>query len=201
MSLPYGATLTIGGTVNLGNYENLKVELTGSVRDQAEADGLIDAFGEVLGRMGRDDLEIGARVDAFRHRVLGGGPLAAAAPAAEPVRMTEIREPAPAPAPTRASVPIAEPAPVTKPAETPATAPPKAVPKAAPKAEPKPEPKPDPKPAKKPAPTTSPTVAGEVCADCGGPVTGSERKTSMLFVSKVLCKKCIQKIDDDGVSS
>ena len=64
---------------------------------------------------------------------------------------------------------------VPSPAE-PAPAPVKAVPKPA---------------AKVPAPSGE---AVAVCEECGAPVTDAQRKTSMLFVSRVLCAKCIDAV-------
>ncbi|MFA7120785.1 MAG: phage recombination protein Bet [Bacilli bacterium] len=65
---------------------------------------------------------------------------------------------------------------VPSPAE-PAPAPVKAVPKPA---------------AKVPAPSSE---AVAVCEECGAPVTDAQRKTSMLFVSRVLCAKCIDQVN------
>ena len=61
-----------------------------------------------------------------------------------------------------------------------------------------PAPLPTPEPAK-PAPqpaTTAPAPkpaepAGEVCEGCGGAVTKSQAKLSQMFMSKTLCKKCM----------
>ena len=56
-------------------------------------------------------------------------------------------------------------------------------------AEPAPAPKAVPKPAAKvPAPSGE---AVAVCEECGADVTDAQRRTSMLFVSRVLCAKCI----------
>ena len=57
---------------------------------------------------------------------------------------------------------------------------------------PTPEPaKPAPQPAI-PAPAPKPAAPGEeVCEGCGGAVTKSQAKLSQMFMSKTLCKKCM----------
>ena len=46
-------------------------------------------------------------------------------------------------------------------------------------------------PAKVPAPSGE---AVAVCEECGAPVTDAQRRTSMLFASRVLCSKCIDQV-------
>jgi formylmethanofuran dehydrogenase subunit E len=48
--------------------------------------------------------------------------------------------------------------------------------------------------AKAPAKAPAPSPTGAVCEVCGNPVSAAEEKTSRLFVSRTLCKKCIQSL-------
>ena len=62
--------LTIGVTINLEHYENLRLEVNGEAETEAEADGLIRFLDEILGRFGREDPATRERVDSYRKRVL-----------------------------------------------------------------------------------------------------------------------------------
>jgi hypothetical protein len=70
MSLPYGAEVLLGGTVNLGNYENIRFELRGQVRDGDDLDALIAGFDETVRRFGRGDPATAAAVDSWVSRVM-----------------------------------------------------------------------------------------------------------------------------------
>lgn len=80
---------------------------------------------------------------------------------------------------------------ITRP-NAPATAPPKP----AAKVEPTPAAKvePTPAPITPPSPPPKPSKNGAVCSSCGAKLTDSEERTSRLFLSKLLCKVCLQKI-------
>ena len=172
--------LTVGVTVNLKNYESLRLEVQDEVESEEDVRSLVAFLDETLALFGRGNRETEDLVAHYRRRVLegaagrgrgGGGclrhrhrpprsrpPRPAEAPAVEP----------PAPEPVAAEPP--EEARHRRPRRRPHRSPP-------PKA-----------PAKVPAP--SPT--GAVCEECGAPVSAAEEKTSRLFVSRTLCKKCIQ---------
>ncbi len=62
--------LSIGITVNLENYENLKVEVEGDAPGESEAEELIDYLDSVLSRLGRSDPETRKKIDSYRRRVL-----------------------------------------------------------------------------------------------------------------------------------
>jgi hypothetical protein len=62
--------LSIGITVNLENYENLKVEVEGETDGEREAEELIEYLDSVLSRLGRNDPETKKRIDSYRRRVL-----------------------------------------------------------------------------------------------------------------------------------
>lgn len=63
--------LSIGITVNLENYENLKVEVEGEVAEGGrEAEELIEYLDGVLSKFGRNDPETKKKIDSYRKRVL-----------------------------------------------------------------------------------------------------------------------------------
>lgn len=176
--------MTIGVTVNLQNYESLRIEVEDDVESDEDVRSLVAFLDQTLALFGRGDPGTEKAVNHYRRRVLqgavgaeAGAPAAAAAVAPAPAAV----QPTPAP-PAEPATP--EPVAVERPEEAPA---PKPAEKAGPKAAAKPAPK---APAKAPAP--SPT--GAVCEMCGTPVSAAEEKTSRLFVSKTLCKKCIQSL-------
>jgi hypothetical protein len=125
--------LTIGITINLENYENLRLEVQGEVGDDGNAEPIIAYLDGMLARLGHGDEATAALVNSYRHRVLampgaveppqvtiapsparkgGGAPPAPQEPPAQPVPPRAA--PAPAPAPVQRQ---AEPMPVAKPPE------------------------------------------------------------------------------------
>jgi hypothetical protein len=64
--------LTIGVTVNLEHYENLRLEVNGEAESAADADELVRFLDELLGRFGRADPATAERVDSYRKRVFPG---------------------------------------------------------------------------------------------------------------------------------
>lgn len=166
--------LTIGVTVNLKNYESLRLEVQDEVESEEDVRSLVAFLDETLALFGRGNRETEDLVAHYRRRVMQGtvgeGEPTAAPPAAAPV---------PAVAPV-----VEPPTPVPAATEPPEEAPaPKPAPKLAAKA-----------PVKAPAKAPAPSPTGAVCEECGAPVSAAEEKTSRLFVSKTLCKKCIQSL-------
>jgi hypothetical protein len=109
--------LSIGITINLENYENLRLEVSGEVCGEGDEEELIVYLDSILSRLGRGTPETAERVDSYRKRVfsLPEGP---GTPSAEQEARTESSplpgqlgtEPTPSPigAPTPpAEVPIA----------------------------------------------------------------------------------------------
>ena len=62
-------TLTIGGTINLQNYENLKVEISGPAGYRRE---MIEYLKDTLDLFGKKEPTTGGMIDAWKNRVLGG---------------------------------------------------------------------------------------------------------------------------------
>ncbi|MFA7562371.1 MAG: hypothetical protein WCY70_02925, partial [Methanoculleus sp.] len=61
--------VTIGITINLENYENLRLEVSGEAESQEGVDDLITFLDGILARIGRSDQATAERVDAYRRRV------------------------------------------------------------------------------------------------------------------------------------
>ena len=158
--------LTIGVTINLDNFENLRLEVSGKAETQEQADALAKFLDDQLARLGRGDAPTATRVDNYRKRVFGPAP-AAKAPVTRPAQPAVQQQPASKPIDTGLDkqMPYAPTTP-EKPAEP--------VKKA-------------PEPAAKPAPVAD----GGTCEKCGGAVTKQQAKISQLFNGKALCKKCM----------
>ncbi|MEA2035309.1 MAG: hypothetical protein U9N40_07480 [Euryarchaeota archaeon] len=62
--------LSIGITINLENYENLRLEIEGEVATENDADELVSYLDGILSRLGRNDPGTADRVDSYRRRVL-----------------------------------------------------------------------------------------------------------------------------------
>jgi hypothetical protein len=62
--------LTIGVTINLEHYENLRLEVNGEAESAEDADDLVRFLDEILGTFGREDPATADRVDSYRRRVL-----------------------------------------------------------------------------------------------------------------------------------
>ncbi|WP_214020429.1 hypothetical protein [Methanoculleus sp.] len=184
--------VTIGITINLENYENLRLEVDGDVETRGDVDDLITFLDGILARLGRGDPVTAERVDAYRRRVLAAGPAAPQAPAheekaPEPVPpATPEAEPAqgegacPAPEFIEKAIPAAPEHPEPPRIPRPPAKPEEEVPA-------KPEAAPEPATAKPPA-----APAEDVCEMCGAEVTKSQAKLSQLFMNKTLCKKCME---------
>ncbi len=198
--------VTIGITINLENYENLRLEVEGDVETHEDVDDLITFLDGILARLGRGDQATAERVDAYRRRVLAArsavprAPLPEkevplpeekapepAAPVTEPARPEKEEKACPTPEVIAAAIPPApehpEPPRVSKPPEKPEEKPPAKPEAPSVQAPPQQEPVPE-KPSGAPA--------EDVCEACGAEVTKSQAKLSRLFMSKTLCKKCME---------
>ena len=105
--------LTIGITINLENYENLRLEVQGEVGDDGNAEPIIAYLDGMLARLGHGDEATAALVDSYRRRVLSTPGIV------EPPQLTAVpppaRKAAEAPAPRAAPAPIAPPRPAVAP--------------------------------------------------------------------------------------
>lgn len=73
-------TLSIGITVNLEHYENLRLEVSGQVENQEDAQELVQYLDSVLGSFGRQDPATAERIESYRRRVLSSPPIPPRAP-------------------------------------------------------------------------------------------------------------------------
>jgi len=184
--------VTIGITINLENYENLRLEVEGDVETHEDVDDLVTFLDGMLARLGRGDQ---ARcIPAARSRGSAGpapeekaaGPEAPETPETEPAHGEEEKA-CPSPDVIEAAIPPApehpEPPRIPQPPvklEEKVPAEPEAAPEQAP-------------PAQEPVAAKPPAAPGEdVCEMCGAGVTKSQAKLSQLFMSKTLCKKCME---------
>jgi hypothetical protein len=85
-------TLSIGITINLENYENLRLDVEGEVGDDGDAEELISFLDGMLARLGHGDQVTAERVEAYRRRVLAF-PKAVVAAVPGPVRREEEASP------------------------------------------------------------------------------------------------------------
>jgi hypothetical protein len=166
--------LTVGVTVNLEHYENLRVEVSGEVESEEDAKGLVDYLDGILGTLGRGTPETAKRVDSYRERVFFRHPPGISEPVecqagvcALPKEIIEEMMEAP---PASQHAAPEQPLPATKPPAAKAD-------------------KPEPVSIADAATQGPPAVT---CEECGVPVTPAEQKMSQLFTSRVLCRKCMK---------
>ena len=179
--------LTIGITINLEHYENLRVEVSGEVGNREEADELVGFLDETLKRLGRGDPAIAERVDSYRRRVLTAGTVPAhpdifdaghetmqSLPGQENAEISVTARPANQDAAPMDDQSVPEPA--RSPSEDTGDA------------ENKKEKEVD-------LPTVSPRERGDekICESCGNSISVAEQKMSQLFTGKNLCKVCMKK--------
>ncbi len=185
-------TLSIGITVNLENYENLRLEVSGPVKGDADAQELVRFLDALLESFGRGDLATAGRIGSYRKRVLSlvpepaaechgevGQPQATAAgapePAAQPPAMVREAPAMPGTTAYGSSLPEScnEP-----PAGSVAAGRAPAPPAQASGVE---------------SPGGDGVAAGAVCEECGAAVKPAEQKMSRLFTSRTLCRACMKK--------
>lgn len=71
--MPGKKSLTIGITVNLENYENLRLEVTGEVTGQQEVSDLVGFLDETLATFGRGNATTADLIEKYRARVFSTG--------------------------------------------------------------------------------------------------------------------------------
>ncbi len=65
--------LSIGVTVNLEHYENLRLEVNGEIESADEAGDLVRFLDEILSKFGREDPATAQHIDSYRKRVFPPG--------------------------------------------------------------------------------------------------------------------------------
>ncbi len=166
-------TVTIGVTINLGNYESLRVEVSDTAENEAAVRDLADFLGRTLDEFGTGDPSARAAVERYKERVLdkyaqeeeeeeeaGYYPMNEM-PLTHPVEEEEEEIPMQVLEDTRIEVPPAEDVGV-------------------------------PDTSIDQAPVVSPTEGEFVCEKCGVSISKVQRDVSNLFMGKTLCKKCMK---------
>lgn len=163
-------TLTVGITVNLEHYENLRLEVSGEVATHEDALDLARFLHEILGTYGVSDPATRERIENFQKRIFPQVSINTDSHAIECTAGV-------CPLPEREGHGV-DAGPVT-PARTIATPTPSlnTIP---------------------PVPTTTESGIADgaviTCEDCGAAVNPAEQKMSMLFTSRTLCRKCLKKV-------
>ncbi len=155
-------TVTVSITINLGNYENLRLEVSDTAATKEEADELRHFLADVLDGYGNNDASAKNAIDKYKERIL--------ADAGEDTETVSEEEPAFSYAFDMPEVETefeAEPEISEEPEQKPS---PIAVPHVEPAAE----------------------TAEFTCSKCGAPVNKLQRDVSMMFNNKVLCKNCMK---------
>jgi len=213
-------TVTIGVNINLGNYENLRVEVTDIAGDEAAVRNLAEFLGRALDGFGMNNAATKAAIDKYKERVLDTyAPEKTQEPEYQPM-IIPIPEPENTPAEETGDagkddieeeeigegvideeeieeeekpvthVPAPAPVPIPAPVQIPAK--PQTIYPPAPKMAAKP-PAPRPEPAVKPAVKPAPSPDGEyTCEKCGASISKVQRDVSNLFMGKTLCKNCMK---------
>lgn len=162
-------TVTVSITINLGNYENLRLEVSDTAETKEDADALRYFLADVLDGYANNNATAKAAVDKYKERILADRE-ADAPMEEEPEYCTSFFGEE-----TELFVPEAAEEPVLPLMETA-------------KAEPE-EPAAPSVPAE---PDVSAPPAEFTCTKCGAPVTKLQRDVSMLFNHKILCKDCMK---------
>lgn len=177
-------TLTIGVTINLDNYENLRLEVSGEVDSGEDAEDLTQFLHDILGDFGRGDPATAGRVESYRKRVLPDRTPAAGMKTPETGQgHTPCQE---RPAATMVELPgataSAKPLPVTTVTSAEEIAPATGTLREIPAI-------PD-------AASADPgnPVAARACEVCSASVSAAEQKMSQLFTGKTLCRACMKNL-------
>ena len=188
-------TITIGVTINLDHYENLRLEVSGEVDSAEDAGELAQFLESILAQFGRGDPVTAERVDSYRRRVFPGlpregGPGTQSTDAMHPPPPDLPGESGgPSPATTSAAdypqTSLAPPATEINPAD-------EAIQEIPVIAEPAPASLSS--PARDPPHTGSDAVPAPACESCRAPVSAAEQKMSRLFTGKTLCRACMKNL-------
>ena len=82
--------LSLGVTINIGNFENLRLDVESEVTEPKDTENLVGTLVTALGTLGTQDPPTKAAIDSYLHRVFGSPPV-------EPPRSPPPPTPAPQP--------------------------------------------------------------------------------------------------------
>ena len=214
-------TLTVSATINLGNYENLRIEVSDLAESAEEADALRHFLAAVLDGYGNNSASARAAIQKYKEHILEDGAESIPADAGTESYADPYSVPAgagmslfsDADADTAAE---AEPASAESDAEYEDLSYRSAASGEKPVQKPDfiPDPVPEFKPVSIPVPMPEPVSAGKpepesynlppaplveeknseeyICSKCGARVNKLQRDVSMLFNHKILCKDCMK---------
>ena len=158
--------LTIGVTVNLEHYENLRLELSGEVESREDADDLARFLDELLGRFGRQDPATAELVDSYRRRLFPaagkqgvpteGNRNGIGILPPDSVKDRSDHQVPPEQAQAQSIEQVHAPLPAS--------------------------------------PPVAPVAETLTCEICSGTVSLAEQKMSQLFTSRTLCRACLKKV-------
>lgn len=171
-SMAPGKRLTIGVTVNLERYENLRVAVEGDVETVEDAENLARYLDDILAGFGKNDPETEKQIGNYRFRVLPGRGDAAVdgADAPEGERAPEGPEPdADAARDEETGVPLHSDSHKEEGLVADVRTPPR----------------------------PAPGGVSLVCADCGAPISKQEDKLGRLFVDRPLCRSCLEALQKE----
>ena len=175
----------LGATLPLENGSTVTFSIAGHVEAERDFDDAVVIFGRKLLKY------TNSASDADRLTVrqvissITSTPLDKVPDVGKPTSPAPVKEPAKVAPPVAAPAPVMGPAPTVAEQAAAAVAqcikPPTAAPEPAPSAPTTPE-----------ASVSGAPQSGEVCANCGAAVSASQAKLSQLFMSKTLCKQCME---------
>jgi hypothetical protein len=175
----------LGATLPLENGSTITFSVAGHVEAERDLDDAVVIFGRKLLKY------TNSASDADRLTVrqvissITSTPLDKVPDVGTPTPPAPVKEPAKVAPPVAAPTPGMGPAPTAAEQAAAAVAqcikPPATAPDPAPAAPPEPE-----------ASVSGAPQSGEVCANCGAAVSASQAKLSLLFMSKTLCKSCME---------
>lgn len=183
-----GKSLTIGVTVNLEHYENLRLEVSGEIECEDDATRLVQFLDDMLGRLGQDDPATRDRVESYRRRVLASG-----------LRRDSPGVPA---ASKQGDIDIAMKSATGTSAgegqnhilsDTGMSLPPETITSKAAHATESGLASPGEERVEKKKDLPPETSEEYICESCGAAISAAEKKMSQLFTNKTLCKSCMKK--------
>ena len=177
-------TLTIGVTINLDNYENLRLEVSGEVDSGEDAKDLMQFLHGILGDFGRGDPATAERVESYRKRVLPdrAPPAGIKTPETGQGHTPGQERPAATMVETPGATASVRPLPGTTVTSAQEIAPARGTLQEIPAI-------PDAAPAEPGSPASAPA-----CEVCSASVSAAEQKMSKLFTGKTLCRACMKNL-------
>lgn len=196
-------SVTIGVTINLGNYESLRLEVSDTAETKSDADKLRSFLSDVLDGFGNNNATAKSAIEKYKEKILADGnfeksdePMSEInpeftfdLPSAEPVKDSETvyqndfeKEIAKTRPPLLDEILKTEPEPEKEPIkeETPLFT------------EVDTAPAPEPEPPKVSVPISKPSEGEYTCEKCGEKISKVQRDVSNLFMGKSLCKNCMK---------